>query len=335
MLDPSGLGRIIRNDNGQIVGIVEQKDASDQQKKITEVNTNCLGAKAAYLSMWLPRISCKNAQKEYYLTDVIACAVEDNIDVVGITSDCVTETSGVNSKADLGKLERMFQANLARRFMANGVTLLDMNRFDVRGACQFGNDCVVDINVILEGNVKIGNRVLIGPNTLIRNATIGDNCVIESNSVIDNAIIGNNCNIGPFARIRPETVLNDGVRIGNFVEIKKSNIGNKSKVNHLSYLGDSEVGKNVNIGAGVITCNYDGADKHQTIIGNDVFIGSDSQLIAPLEIGDGATVGAGSTITDNIRGNALAVSRARQTSIDNWKRPARTEQKLPPRQKPA
>ncbi len=327
MLDPTGLGRIIRNNKNQITGISEEKDASDQQKKITEVNTNCLSVKADYLSRWLPRISCKNAQKEYYLTDVIACAFEDNIEIVGIASNCVTETSGVNSKADLGKLERLYQARQADRIMASGVTLLDSSRFDLRGSCQFGTDCVVDINVILEGNVKIGNRVLIGPNTLIRNATIGDNCVIESNSVIDNAIIGNNCNIGPFARIRPETVLNDEVRIGNFVEIKKSSIGNKSKVNHLSYVGDSEVGKNVNIGAGVITCNYDGADKHQTIIGNDVFIGSDSQLIAPLEIGDGATVGAGSTITNNIQKNALGVSRARQTSIDNWKRPVRTGQK--------
>ncbi|WP_424946993.1 bifunctional UDP-N-acetylglucosamine diphosphorylase/glucosamine-1-phosphate N-acetyltransferase GlmU [Candidatus Spongiihabitans sp.] len=328
-LDPNGLGRIIRDDENRIVKIIEEQDANSQQKKITEVNTNCLSANAAQLCRWLPRIGCDNAQNEYYLTDVVACAVADDVDVVGIASDCAAETCGVNDKSELEKLERLYQARTARRIMASGVTLMDSSRFDVRGSCQFGTDCVVDINVILEGNVKIGNRVSIGPNTLIRNTTIGDNCVIESNSVIDNAIIGNNCNIGPFARIRPETVLNDEVRIGNFVEIKKSNIGNKSKVNHLSYLGDSEVGKNVNIGAGVITCSYDGADKHQTIIGNDVFIGSDSQLIAPLEIGDGATVGAGSTITDNVRKNVLALSRARQTSIDNWKRPAKKKQ--PPR----
>lgn len=330
-LDPTGLGRIIRNNKNQIVEIIEEKDASSQQKKITEVNTNCLSVTADYLRQCLPRIGCKNAQKEYYLTDVIACAVQDNIEVIGITSDSVTETFGVNSKVDMAKLERLYQAKLADRIMASGVTLLDPSRFDVRGLCRFGNDCVVDINVILEGKVKIGNRVLIGSNTLIRNTTIGDGCVIESNSVIDNAVIGKNCNIGPFARIRPDTVLNDEVRIGNFVEVKKSNIGNKSKVNHLSYVGDSKVGKNVNIGAGVITCNYDGANKHQTIIGDDVFVGSDSQLIAPIKIGDGATVGAGSTITSDIQKNALAVSRARQTSIDRWKRPVRAKQKSPSR----
>lgn len=327
--DPSGLGRIIRNDKNQIIGIIEQKDASEQQQKIAEVNTNCLSVKAACLAKWLPQITCQNAQKEYYLTDVIACAVADGIEIVGIQSDFMndfmSETFGVNSKADLSKLERLYQARIAERIMAGGVMLMDANRFDVRGTCQFGTDCVVDINVILEGTVKIGNRVSIAPNTLLRNTTIGDGCVIQANSVIDNAIIGNHCNIGPFARIRPETVLNDEVRIGNFVEVKKSTLGKKSKVNHLSYVGDSQVGNNVNIGAGVITCNYDGANKHRTIIGNDVFVGSNSQLIAPLEIGDGATVAAGSTITENIQKNSLAVGRARQIAIDNWQRPQRPE----------
>ncbi len=323
LINPTGLGRIIRNGQGNIVGIVEQKDASNRQKKITEINTNCFGVKADYLAKWLPRIGCKNAQNEYYLTDVIGCAVADDVDVVGITGDCVAEVSGVNNKADLAKLERVFQSRVADRLMENGVTLLDPNRFDVRGGCQFGYDCVVDINVILEGDVQIGNHVRLGANSLIRNTVIGDYSVIEANSVIDNAIIGKQCNIGPFARIRPETVLGDEVRIGNFVEIKKSNIGNQSKVNHLSYVGDSKIGKQVNIGAGVITCNYDGANKHQTIIGNDVFIGSDSQLIAPLQIGDGATVGAGSTITRSVRKNTLAVSRTRQTIIDNWKKPVK------------
>ena len=321
--NPFGLGRIMRNNQGQIVGIVEQKDASDQQQQITEINTNCIGVKASHLAKWLPRIACNNAQNEYYLTDIIACAVADNIDVIGITSDCVTEVAGVNNKADLAKLERVFQTRQATELMESGVTLCDPNRFDVRGMCQFGHDCVVDINVILEGEVRVGNHVRIGVNSLIRNTIIGDHCVIEANSVIDTAIIGNHCNIGPFARIRPETVLSDAVRIGNFVEVKKSNIGKQSKINHLSYVGDSEVGRQVNIGAGVITCNYDGANKYQTRIGNDVFIGSDSQLIAPVQVGDGATIGAGSTITRNVRENALAISRARQTAIDNWKRPTK------------
>ncbi len=327
--DPFGLGRIIRNEQGQIIAIVEQKDASAQQQQISEINTNCISVRADYLCRWLPQINCKNAQKEYYLTDVIACAVADNVDVVGISSDGVAEISGVNSKADLAKLERVVQIKNAERLMENGVTLLDPHRFDARGECQFGSDCVVDVNVILEGDVSIGDGVRLGSNSLIRNSIIGDHCVIEAHSVIDNAVIGNHCHIGPFARIRPETVLGDAVRIGNFVEIKKSHIANTSKVNHLSYVGDSDVGKNVNIGAGVITCNYDGANKHRTIIGNDVFVGSDSQLIAPVEVGDGATVGAGSTITNNIHNNALAVSRVRQTAIDNWKRPTKTTKKTP------
>jgi bifunctional UDP-N-acetylglucosamine pyrophosphorylase/glucosamine-1-phosphate N-acetyltransferase len=205
--------------------------------------------------------------------------------------------------------------------MASGVTVMDPERLDIRGTCRFGNDCTVDINVILEGTVKVGNNVRIGPNTVIRNTTIGHHSVIEANSVIENATIGKGCNIGPFARIRPETVLGDGARIGNFVETKKSTIGRGSKVNHLSYVGDSDIGEDVNIGAGVITCNYDGAYKYKTVIGNDVFVGSDSQLVAPVRIADGATIGAGSTITSDVEIGALAISRGKQRSVKNWERP--------------
>lgn len=320
---PFGLGRIVRNKADEIIGIVEEKDADEDQKKIQEVNLNCLCAKASHLSDWLPSIECNNAQKEYYLTDAVACAVASKIKIVGIDANSVSETLGVNSKSDLSKLERIYQNNVAEILMASGVSILDPNRFDLRGTCKFGTDCLLDINVILEGNVEFGDDVKVGPNTVIRNSSIGDGCVIEANSVIDNAKIGKNCNIGPFARIRPETTLEDGVRIGNFVEIKKSNIKSKSKVNHLSYVGDSELGSNVNVGAGVITCNYDGANKHKTVIGNDVFVGSDSQLIAPVEIGDGATIGAGSTITDHVKAGNLAVSRGNQRSIENWRRPKR------------
>ncbi len=328
--NPTGLGRIIRNSDNEIIGIVEEKDASAAQQGITEVNTNCMSLKAEHLGAWLPSLQCANAQKEYYLTDVIACAVKNNVRVVDISAPDPVETMGVNSRSDLGRLERCYQARLADQIMANGVTLLDSTRFDLRGTCEFGIDCILDINVILEGRVKFGNRVSVGPNTLIRNACIGDDSVIEANSVIDHATIGKNCTIGPFARIRPETVLQDRVRIGNFVEIKKSHIKHNSKANHLSYVGDSQVGENVNIGAGVITCNYDGANKHQTIIGDDVFVGSNSQLVAPVQIGDGATVGAGSTITDNIEPDCLAMGRARQTTINGWTRPP----KRAPRCKP-
>lgn len=321
--NPQGMGRIVRDDKNRIIRIVEEKDATTSQKEITETNTNCLCVKADPLSRWLSSIDSENAQNEFYLTDAIACAVRDGVTVTGISPDSHSETLGVNNKVDLGRLERIYQLQLAGKLMSEGVTLLDHSRFDLRGTCSFGNNCVVDINVILEGRVKVGDGVVIGPNTIIRNTTIGENCVIEANSVIDNAVVGGNCRIGPFARIRPATVLEEGVRIGNFVEIKNSVIKDQSKVSHLSYVGDSEIGENVNIGAGTITCNYDGENKHKTVIGNDVFVGSASQLIAPLRIADGATIGAGSTITDDITNDSLVIGRARQFSVRNWKRPGK------------
>ena len=319
--NPTGMGRILRNDKGKVIAIVEEKDANKSQKNIRETNTNCIAANAQQLQRWLVGLDCENAQKEYYLTDAIAAAVDDGIEVRSVSADTVGETLGVNSKIDLANLERIYQSGQAHLLMKNGVTVMDPSRIDVRGSCTFGNDCLIDINVIFEGSVKVGNEVVIGPNTVIRNARIGDGTVVEANSVIDDAVIGKNCNIGPFARIRPQTILDSNVRIGNFVETKKSDIGSGSKVNHLSYVGDSEVGKDVNIGAGVITCNYDGANKHKTRIGDDVFVGSDSQLVAPVKIGRGATIGAGSTITDDVTAESLAVSRNRQRAIKNWRRP--------------
>ena len=319
--NPHAMGRIIRNDKNEIVGIVEEEDATVAQKSIRETNTNCLCASARQLNRWLASVNSSNAQNELYLTDAIENAARDGVRIQGISPASVTETLGVNSKADLGRLERIYQRQLAKKLMNQGITLLDHSRFDLRGTCDFGRDCVIDINVILEGRIKLCDNVVIGPNTVIRNSTIGENCMIEANSVIDNAVVGKNCRIGPFARIRPGTVLEDEVRIGNFVEIKSSLIKDQSKINHLSYVGDSEVGKNVNLGAGTITCNYDGATKHKTVIGDDVFVGSASQLVAPLTIADGATIGAGSTITHDVTRDSLTVARTRQRSVRNWKRP--------------
>ncbi len=323
--NPHAMGRIIRNDSNEIIGIVEERDATEAQKRIRETNTNCLCARARQLNRWLASIHSANAQNELYLTDAIENAARDGARIQSVSPDSVTETLGVNSKADLGRLERIHQRQLAEKLMDQGITLLDHCRFDLRGTCDFGRDCVVDINVILEGRVKLGDAVMVGPNTVIRNSTIGGNCVIEANSVVDNAVIGRNCRIGPFARIRPGTVLEDGVRVGNFVEVKNSRIQDQSKINHLSYIGDSEVGKHVNVGAGTITCNYDGANKHKTVIGDDVHVGSSSQLVAPVTIGDGATIGAGSTITHDVTRDTLTVARSRQRSVRHWKRPGKKQ----------
>ena len=323
--NPREMGRIIRNDSNQIVGIVEEKDATAAQKRIRETNTNCLCATAHRLGRWLASIKHANAQNELYLTDAIENAARDGVRIQSVSPVSVSETLGVNSKSDLARLERVYQRKLAEKLMERGITLLDRDRFDLRGACDFGRDCVIDVNVILEGRVELGDHVVIGPNSVIRDSTIGGNCVVEANSLIDNAVIGRNCRVGPFARIRPGTVLEDGARIGNFVEIKDSLVKERSKINHLSYVGDSEVGKHVNLGAGTITCNYDGASKHKTVIGDDVHVGSSSQLVAPVTIGDGATIGAGSTITRDVTGDTLTVARARQRSVRHWKRPAKKQ----------
>jgi bifunctional UDP-N-acetylglucosamine pyrophosphorylase / glucosamine-1-phosphate N-acetyltransferase len=319
--DPRGYGRIIRDNKGDITSIVEEKDATEEQRAVCEINTGMMCVKAKWLKQWLANLDNANSQGEYYLTDVIKMAVDEGIIIESIKSESVLEIQGVNDRRQLAELERYYQMIQAHHLMNQGVTLMDPHRFDLRGDLETGKDIIIDINTIIEGSVSIGNNVSIGPNCHIKDADIGDNVVIQSNSVIDNAVIGKHCIIGPFARIRPQTRLADNVHIGNFVEIKKSHINDGTKINHLSYIGDSEIGKNTNIGAGSITCNYDGAHKHKTTIGDNVFVGSDTQLVAPVSIGNNVTIGAGTTVTKDVKENMLTVSRAEQKIIKGWKRP--------------
>lgn len=321
--DPTGYGRIIRNDSGEVVKIIEQKDANDEQKKIREINTGMLALNSTRLKGWLQQLENNNAQGEYYLTDVIGMAALESVSINTVQPESLTEIEGVNNKVQLAELERAYQRRQAEQLMHLGVTFRDPARFDLRGELEVGNDVVIDVNVVIEGKVKLGNGVTIEPNNIIKNSTIADHSVVHANSVIESAIIGEHCEIGPFARIRPDTHLAQQVKIGNFVEVKKSTIARQSKVNHLSYIGDTEMGEKVNIGAGTITCNYDGANKHKTIIGNNVFIGSDTQLVAPVEIGAGATIGAGSTITHDAPRGELTLSRSPQKTRQGWKRPTK------------
>ncbi|HFE36841.1 MAG TPA: UDP-N-acetylglucosamine diphosphorylase/glucosamine-1-phosphate N-acetyltransferase [Gammaproteobacteria bacterium] len=323
MPNPTGYGRIVRGANGRVEKIVEQKDATEAEKAIQEVNSGILCANFGQLQGWLSKLENKNAQAEFYLTDVIEMAVKDGITVETVNASNLWEIDGVNNKRQLANLERQYQRNLADNLMDAGVMLRDPSRIDVRGALQTGVDVEIDVNVLFEGEVVLGDGVKIAANCIIKDSTLGNNVTILPNSIIENAKIGNDCDIGPFARIRPDTCLADKVKIGNFVEIKKSNIAEGSKVNHLSYIGDTEMGRHVNIGAGTITCNYDGANKHLTEIGDDVFVGSDSQLVAPVQIESGATIGAGSTITKNVPADKLTFSRIKQTTIESWSRPTK------------
>ncbi len=320
---PTGYGRIIRDGRRRIMRIAEEKDASDEERRISEINTGILAAHAALLSRCLERLDNRNAQHEYYLTDVIALAVADGITPGSTAPEAADEILGINTRAQLAALERVWQGREAARLMQGGATLQDPARIDIRGELTTGIDVTIDINVVFEGRVVIGNDVSIGPNCVIRDARIGDGTRIEANSVIDHADIGPDCRIGPFARVRPETTLDAEVHVGNFVEIKKSNVGRRSKINHLSYIGDTTVGSGVNIGAGTITCNYDGANKHRTEIGDGAFIGSDTQLVAPVTVGAGATIGAGSTITRDAPADELTLSRAPQQTRKGWKRPVK------------
>jgi bifunctional UDP-N-acetylglucosamine pyrophosphorylase / glucosamine-1-phosphate N-acetyltransferase len=321
--DAGGYGRIVRGANGEVRQIVEHKDATLAQQAIAEINTGILAAPAKYLHKWLAALKNDNAQGEYYLTDIVAIAAADSAKIKTAKPAAAWEIMGVNSKNQLAELERILQRNQAQALMQQGVTFMDPARFDLRGTLTVGADVVIDVNVVIEGTVRLGNGVHIGPNNVIRDTSIGDGAVIHPNCVIENAQIGDACRIGPFARIRPGARLDHGAHIGNFVEIKNAEVGEGSKINHLSYVGDSVVGKNVNIGAGVITCNYDGADKHRTVIGDDAFIGSDCQLVAPVKIGAGATIGAGSTITTNTPPNELTLSRVKQKTVTGWKRPVK------------
>ncbi len=323
--NPQGYGRIVRNAADAVENITEEKDATEDIKKINEVNTGILAVKADLLKNWLGKLDNNNAQKEYYLTDVIAMAVKDGFKIETTQPDNEYEVMGVNNRMQLSELERYYQQEQANELMAGGITLADPTRFDIRGELSHGQDVSIDINTVIEGKVSIGNNVSIGANCVIKDSKIADDVVILPMSILDNASVGKGSKVGPFARLRPGAVLSDNTHIGNFVEIKKSFIGVGSKVNHLTYVGDSMIGKAVNIGAGTITCNYDGANKHQTIIEDNVFVGSATQLVAPVKIGKNATIGAGSTITTDVAEEELAITRVKQKSIKGWKRPVKVK----------
>ncbi|MGB5651999.1 MAG: bifunctional UDP-N-acetylglucosamine diphosphorylase/glucosamine-1-phosphate N-acetyltransferase GlmU [Sedimenticolaceae bacterium] len=320
--DPFGYGRIVRNEGGRVVRIVEQKDADAEELGINEVNTGIMSIPRRQLEDWIGRLSNSNAQSEYYLTDVLAMAVAEGFDIQVCQPDSVLEAEGVNNRQQLARLERAHQAALAQQLMLDGVTLRDPARIDVRGTLEHGLDTEIDFNVLLEGRVVLGDNVRIGANCVLRNATVESGCEILDNCVIEDAHIGPGSKVGPFARLRPGAELIGGVHVGNFVEIKKSRIGQGSKVNHLSYIGDCEIGEGVNIGAGTITCNYDGANKHKTLIDDRAFIGSNTALVAPVKVGAGATIGAGSVISKDAAPEKLTLTRAKQVSFD-WQRPAK------------
>jgi bifunctional UDP-N-acetylglucosamine pyrophosphorylase/glucosamine-1-phosphate N-acetyltransferase len=321
--NPAGYGRIVRDSKNRVMSIVEQKDATPEQREIREVNTGILAAPTHLLRNWLAKLGNKNAQGEYYLTDIVSMAVAQGLEVSTTQPAHAWEVMGINSKVQLAELERIWQEEQALRLLTQGVTLADPKRLDVRGKLVCGRDVEIDIGCIFEGEVHLGNRVKVGAYTVLRNSKVEAGTHIAPFSHIDNAIIGDNCRIGPYARIRPGTQLHQDVHVGNFVEIKNSEIKNGSKANHLSYIGDSTVGSRVNVGAGTITCNYDGANKHRTIIEDDVFIGSDTQLVAPVTVKRGSTIGAGSTITRDTPESALTLSRSKQVTVAGWQRPVK------------
>ena len=321
LANPTGYGRIIRNRDFQVEAIVEEKDADSNQRRIDEVNSGIMAVPAMLLKEYIAKLDNSNAQGEFYLTDVIKMAVNDGIEVIGHITDDEAGVAGVNNRQQLAALERVFQRRLADQLMVSGATLMDPDRIDIRGHVEVGADVLIDVNVIFQGEVTLGDGVHVGANSILSNCSVAARTVIEPMSIIEDSIIGEECAIGPFARIRPGTKLMASAKIGNFVEVKKSLIGKGSKVNHLSYIGDTTMGEEVNIGAGTITCNYDGAHKHQTVIGDRVFVGSDSQLVAPVSIGDDCTIGAGSTVTKDTDSGELVISRAPQKSISGWQRP--------------
>ena len=318
--NPNGFGRIIRNEQNLITEIVEQRDANKQQQQIKEINTGIMTAPVSLFKKWLPKLTNGNHQKEYYLTDVIALAAAEGVPIHGIKAACNQEIRGVNDRVELATLERFYQQRLATSLMKQGVTLADPDRLDVRGEVSIAADVFIDVNVILEGRVVIGKNCRIGANVLLKNVEIGENVEVLANSYLEGAKIAENCKIGPFARIRPGTELAAGVVLGNFVEVKKTFIGQDSKAHHFGYLGDTTIGAQVNIGAGTVTCNYDGKNKYPTMIEDGVFVGSLTALIAPVSIGKSATIGAGSTITQNAPPDTLTLARARQTTVKGWRR---------------
>ena len=323
--DPTGYGRIVRDSQGQVTEIVEQKDAAPEQLEIQEINTGVLALSSDLLKEWLPKIGNNNAQGEYYLTDIIAIAREAGYRIETCQPQSEQEVEGVNNRQQLSDLERYYQRREAERLMVEGNTLADPERIDVRGSLQTGSDNFIDVNCVFEGQVTLGSNITIGPNCVVSNSQIADGTEIKANSVLEETVVGENNTIGPFARLRPGTVLAEGAKIGNFVETKKAQVGKGSKINHLSYVGDAELGEGVNVGAGTITCNYDGVNKSKTEMGDNAFIGSNTSLVAPVKIGAGATVGAGSTINNDVPNNQLGLTRARQRNIEGWKRPTKKE----------
>ena len=322
LANPTGYGRILRAD-GQVVGIVEQKDATAEQQLINEVNTGVLVAPAKQLKQWLSGLTNQNAQGEYYLTDVIAAAHDSGSSIQTAQPSCPQEVEGANNRLQLAQLERLYQKRAAEQLMLEGVTLLDPARFDLRGTLQCGEDVLLDVNVIIEGQVELGHRVQIGAGCVLKNCRIADDSIISPYSIIESSTLAEGCTVGPFARLRPGAELAAQAHVGNFVELKNAKLGFGSKAGHLSYLGDSDIGANVNIGAGTITCNYDGANKHKTIIEDDVFVGSDTQLVAPVRIAKGATLAAGSTITRDVAEDELVLSRVPQHHVTGWQRPVK------------
>ena len=321
--NPTGYGRIVRNESGTVLRIVEEADADGEVAQIREINTGLMAAPASLITNWLSRVGSDNAQVEFYLTDVVGIAVEDGVAVTGEVCASEDEVLGVNDRRQLADAEAAMRARNAGELMDSGVTLVDPARVDIRGTVSCGRDVVIDVNVILEGDITLGDRVRIGPNSVLRDARLDSDTMVLPNSLIESASVGKGCSIGPFGRLRPGACLADGAKVGNFVEIKNSQIGPGSKVSHLTYIGDAEVGRDVNIGAGTITCNYDGANKHRTIIGDEVFVGSGVELVAPVEVGAGATIGAGSTISEKAPAGKLTVARSRQKTIDRWQPPVK------------
>ncbi|WP_257294346.1 bifunctional UDP-N-acetylglucosamine diphosphorylase/glucosamine-1-phosphate N-acetyltransferase GlmU [Endozoicomonas sp. YOMI1] len=325
LANPSGYGRIIRDGFGNIQAIVEDKDATPEQLAINEVNTGIMAIPGNKVSRWVSNLKNENVQHEFYLTDIVSMAVAEETPVIHVQPQSPIEVEGVNSRVQLMELERARQQQLANNLMVNGVTIIDPHRLDIRGDVKTGHDITLDINVVLEGRVELADNVYIEPGCVIRNSVIGEGAVIKAHSILEDAVVAAGCEVGPFARLRPGTELKEKARVGNFVEIKKTVIGKGSKVNHLSYVGDSEVGDEVNVGAGTITCNYDGVNKFKTVIGDAAFIGSNSSLVAPVTIGRGATTGAGSTITQDIPDEQLAVARGKQRNIEGWQRPVKED----------
>jgi len=321
LADPAGYGRVLRDHRGRVAAIVEHKDATHEQREVREVNTGIMAVPNARLRAWLGRLGNDNAQREYYLTDIIAMAAHEGVGVEPLEAASEDEVAGVNNREQLATLERAYQRARARELLLAGVTLRDPERFDLRGRLRHGRDVTIDINVIIEGEVELGDGVSVGANCVLRNARVGDGASIEPNSVVEDSDVGPRCSVGPFARLRPGTRMATGAKIGNFVETKKARIGANSKISHLSYVGDAVLGEDVNVGAGTITCNYDGANKFQTTIGDGAFIGSNTALVAPVEVGRNATIGAGSVVTAAVPDDALAVARGKQRNVEGWKRP--------------